>query len=93
MFRVPVDAEDPTFDRTEKISVRRWLTSGRAERTEWKRRRNVAAATAAAKKVQRAGEAGARRQAAREGAAESHRQVEGQAGQARRWEDRSGFGI
>ncbi len=92
MFGVPADADHPTFDRTEKISVRRWLTSSRVERMEWKRRRNMAAATAAANKVQRAGEASARRQAAREGAAESHRRAEGQAGQARRWEDRSGFG-
>jgi hypothetical protein len=41
MFRVPADADDPTFDRTEKISVRRWLTSSRAERMEWKRRRKA----------------------------------------------------
>ncbi len=71
MFRVPVDIDGPTFGRTEKVSLRRWLTSSRADRVEWSRRRNLAAETAAANKVQRAGGAAARREAARRGEAES----------------------
>ncbi len=84
MFRVPVDADEPTFDQVERISVRRWLTSSKTDRTEWKRRRNLAAATAAANKVQRKAEAGARRLAERASAAGSVLQAEAQAGHFRR---------
>lgn len=46
MFRVPTNPVFPTFDETEKISFRRWLTSKAEERKEWARRRNLAARTA-----------------------------------------------
>jgi ferric-dicitrate binding protein FerR (iron transport regulator) len=48
MFRVPVDPENPTFDQTERITFRRWLTSTAEERREWTRRRNAAAKLAQA---------------------------------------------
>lgn len=43
MFRVPKDADNPTFDDTFKVSLWRHLTSTGAERKEWVRRRNAAA--------------------------------------------------
>lgn len=43
MFRIPVDADTPTFDNTFKVSFRRWMTSSATERKEWARRRNSAA--------------------------------------------------
>jgi len=46
MFRVPANAENPSFDDTFAVSTRRWLTSSAADRTEWARRRNAAAKTA-----------------------------------------------
>ncbi len=85
MFRVPLDAQDPTFDRVEKVSLRRWITSSKAERAEWKRRRDLAAAVAKSRRAQRAAEMGARRQAERASRAESLRQAEIQASQANRW--------
>ncbi len=46
MFRVPIDAAEPSFDRTVKVSLRRWWTASQAERAEWARRRQVAAEVA-----------------------------------------------
>ena len=80
MFRVPVDADLPTFDRTEKITLRRWLKSSKVDRVEWQRRGRLATATAAADKIQREGPDAAGRQAARELATDMNlRQAEGQA--------------
>ena len=42
---VPVDADNPTWDRTVKVPLRRWLTSSGAERQEWFRLRQAAAHT------------------------------------------------
>ena len=53
MFRVPTDAEQPTFDQTTKISFWRWLTSRKADRVEWARRRNEAAKLAQRNQEQR----------------------------------------
>jgi hypothetical protein len=47
MFRVPVSQTLPTFDETFKVSFWQWLTSGKAERVDWMRRRNVAVKVAA----------------------------------------------
>lgn len=47
MFRVPRDAAQPTFDSTIKIGFWKWLSSSKADRTEWARRRNAAAKFAA----------------------------------------------
>ena len=46
MFRVPLNAARPTFDETVKVGVFNWLTSSRADRQEWARRRNAAAKAA-----------------------------------------------
>ena len=46
MFQVPEDFETPTFDHTFKVGFVRWLKSTKAEREEWARRRNAAAAEA-----------------------------------------------
>jgi hypothetical protein len=46
MFRVPTDAQNPTFDNTTKIGFFKWLTSSKTDRIEWARRRNAAAQTA-----------------------------------------------
>lgn len=43
MFRVPQDADRPTFDHTFKVGFGRWLTSSGRDRREWGRRRNAAA--------------------------------------------------
>lgn len=43
MFRVPVSAEDPTFDDTFKVGFLWYLKSNKEERAEWERRRNLAA--------------------------------------------------
>lgn len=43
MFRVPVDADRPTFDHTFKVSFWGWLTSKGPVRREWMRRRTAAA--------------------------------------------------
>jgi hypothetical protein len=56
MFRVPADPIRPTFDYTTKVSFWKWLFSGKRQREEWMRRRNVAAQVAAANLPQRAGE-------------------------------------
>lgn len=53
MFRVPTDAEQPTFDQTTKIGFWRWFTSRKAERIEWARRRNAAAQLAQRNQEQR----------------------------------------
>lgn len=42
MFKVPSNAEHPTFDATFTVGFFRWLTSSRDERVEWARRRNAA---------------------------------------------------
>lgn len=47
MFRVPSNAEVPTFDETFKVGFWRWFTSKKAERHEWMTRRNIAARLAA----------------------------------------------
>jgi hypothetical protein len=46
MFRVPTNLDHPTFDHTFKVGFIRWLKSTKAEREEWQRRRNAAAAKA-----------------------------------------------
>jgi hypothetical protein len=46
MFRVPTNAEAPTFDHTFKVGFMQWLTSNGVERIEWMRRRREAAETA-----------------------------------------------
>jgi hypothetical protein len=46
MLRVPVNAARPTFDETVKVGFFSWLTSSRADRQEWARRRNAAAKAA-----------------------------------------------
>lgn len=56
MFRVPVDADAPTFDQVTKVGFFKWLTSSKAERSEWMRRRNAAAQTAAVNQRARASE-------------------------------------
>lgn len=56
MFRVPVDADAPTFDRVMKIGFFKWLTSSKSDRNEWMRRRNAAAQTAAVNQRARAAE-------------------------------------
>lgn len=44
MMRVPVDATNPTFDHTFKVSAMKYFFgSTTAERKEWLRRRNAAA--------------------------------------------------
>lgn len=48
MFRVPSDADTPTFDQTFKVGFWRWLTSSGTDRKEWGRRRNAAAKLARA---------------------------------------------
>jgi hypothetical protein len=53
MFRVPVDAESPTFDDVFKVSFWRWLTSRAADRHEWRRRRDTAAQVAQRNRNQR----------------------------------------
>lgn len=42
MWTVPRNAEDPSYDDAEKIGFWRWLTSSKADRTEWVRRRKIA---------------------------------------------------
>lgn len=54
MFRVPSNADAPTFDDTFKVGFFRWLSSKGVERIEWQRRRNMAAQTAAANQRARA---------------------------------------
>jgi hypothetical protein len=46
MFRVPIDSRNPSFDRALKVGFWRWLTSSKAQRAEWQRRRNAAAEAA-----------------------------------------------
>lgn len=46
MFRVPISADNPTFDYSERVGFVRWLKSSKAEREEWARRRNLAATKA-----------------------------------------------
>lgn len=53
MFRVPVNSDRPTYDRTFKVSFGRWLLSTRWERREWRRRRDAAARLAASNQQQR----------------------------------------
>ena len=43
MFRVPNDAARPSFDDTTKVGFFGWLKSSKAERREWRRRRDAAA--------------------------------------------------
>lgn len=54
MFRVPQDPANPTFDHTFKVGFGRWMTSSKADRTEWSRRRNAAARTAGRNQASRA---------------------------------------
>lgn len=44
-MRVPTDSDNPTYDSTFKVGFMRWLTSSKAERNEWTRRRNAAIPT------------------------------------------------
>jgi hypothetical protein len=53
MFRVPADADRPTFDYTFPVSFSRWLTSTAADRREWTRRRNAATRAATSNRQQR----------------------------------------
>jgi hypothetical protein len=73
MFRVPVDAAAPTFDATFKVGWWRWLTSSRADRVEWARRRNAAAQLAGANLRQRTSTAAAEAKARYEVASEASR--------------------
>jgi hypothetical protein len=57
MVRVPVNAARPTFDETVKVGVFHWLTSSRADRQEWARRRKAAAQAARVNHNARAGKA------------------------------------
>lgn len=55
MFRVPVDAVNPTFDHTFKVSAMKYFFgSSTAERKEWLRRRQWAAETARVNQDKRA---------------------------------------
>jgi hypothetical protein len=45
-FRVPSDPDNPTFDDTFEVNTRQWMTSSKADRLEWQRRRNAAAKVA-----------------------------------------------
>ncbi len=54
MFRVPADPRNPTFDAVIKVGFWRWLTSSKAGRREWRRRRDLAARTAGANQRVRA---------------------------------------
>jgi hypothetical protein len=42
MFRVPSDADAPSFDQTFKVGFMGWLTSSAADRREWQVRRQIA---------------------------------------------------
>lgn len=45
MFKVPVDPHSPTYDSTFTVGFWQWLTSSKAERMEWRRRKNLAIPT------------------------------------------------
>jgi len=66
MFRVPANAEMPTFDHTFKVGFWRWLVSKSHEREEWMRRRNAAAKLAKQNQNQRAAEWRAQKEAERD---------------------------
>lgn len=70
MFRVPSSATAPTFDDVFKVSFGRWLTSSKADRVEWARRRNAAAEVA---RVNAKAEVARFKAAAREGVAEARK--------------------
>lgn len=42
MFRVPVDPHRPSYDSTFTVTFWQWLTSHKAQRMEWVRRRKIA---------------------------------------------------
>ncbi len=42
MFKVPSDPDNPSYDDTFTVSFWRWLTSSKADRGEWRRRKNAA---------------------------------------------------
>lgn len=41
MFTVPADPDNPSYDRTFTVSFWQWLTSSKADRQEWRRRRDA----------------------------------------------------
>lgn len=45
MFKVPNDPRNPTYDNTRTIGFWQWLTSSKADRSEWRRRRDAATHT------------------------------------------------
>lgn len=47
MFKVPNDPRNPTYDNTRTIGFWQWLTSSKADRSEWRRRRDAATHTTA----------------------------------------------
>lgn len=52
MFRVPRDPHNPTLADSERIGFFRWLTSSKADRKEWARRRNAVLLAEHAKKME-----------------------------------------
>lgn len=66
-MRVPTDPTSPTFDSTYKVGFMKWLTSSKAERQEWARRRNTAAQAARTNQNKRAQDWADRKQAERDG--------------------------
>lgn len=54
MFKVPTDADNPSYDSTFTVSFRQWLTSSAADRKEWQRRKNAAIATSRSVRAARA---------------------------------------
>lgn len=76
MFRVPSDAEVPTFDQTFKVGFFRWLTSSGTDRREWTTRRMTATRLKAAASRAAANQRYAdRREQLRVQAAEIRRQI------------------
>jgi hypothetical protein len=66
-MRVPSSADNPTYDETFKVGFWRWLTSSKADRVEWARRRNAATVAAGDARVERVRERGEQKmQAARD---------------------------
>jgi hypothetical protein len=73
MFCVPVNAARPTFAETVKVGVFHWLTSSRADRQEWARRRKAAAQAARVHHNATAGQAIAQSMIGRKAAAQQAR--------------------
>lgn len=47
MFRVPMYRDEPTFDRSFKVTFWQWLRSSASQRDDWRQRRDAAARLAA----------------------------------------------